>query len=151
MWYSRVSRDISQLPDFINHYESEIPLAKAELKVGGKIESHLARLPGITETRFSELQDIEAVLNYLNIQLRQLRRKHFQKYLENYNRALTSRDAEKYTDGNPEVIDMEILINEVALLRNRYLAIIKGLDSLQWQLSNITKLRAAGLEDALID
>ena len=37
--------------------------------------------------------------------------KQFKKYLENYNRALSSRDAEKYVDGEKDVIDMEKLIN----------------------------------------
>jgi hypothetical protein len=76
-----------------------------------------------------------------------LRRTHFQKYLEHYNRALTSRDAEKYVDGEPEVIDFETIINEVALLRNKWLGIMKGLDSKQWQMSSIVKLRVAGMED----
>jgi hypothetical protein len=34
------------------------------------------------------------------------------------------------------------------LLRNKWLGIIKALDIKQWQLSNIVKLRTAGLEDA---
>jgi len=90
------------------------------------------------------------VLNYLNIQLRKIRRKHFQKYLEAYNRALTSRDAEKYVDGEEEVIDFEYLINEVALLRNRYLGIMKGIDAKQWQLGHIVRLRTAGMEDVTV-
>ena len=93
---------------------------------------------------------IEAVLNYLNIKLRQIRRKHFQKYLEGYARALTSRDAEKYVDGEDEVIDFETLINEVALLRNKYLGIMKGLDTKQWQLGHIVRLRTAGMEDVQV-
>jgi hypothetical protein len=107
-------------------------------------------LPGITEYRFNQLQEIEAVLNFLNIQLRKIRRKHFQKYLENYNRALTSRDAEKYVDGEQEVIDFEVLINEVALVRNRWLGILKGIDTKQWQLGHIVRLRTAGMEDITI-
>lgn len=146
-WYTRVTNDLSQLPDFIAHYETELLEAKKEVKVWGNVEKNIAALPGITEHRFSQLQEIEAVLNYLNIQLRKIRRKHFQKYLEGYNRALTSRDAEKYTDGEDEVIDYETLINEVALLRNRYLSLLKGLDSKQWQLSNLVKLKVAGMED----
>lgn len=146
-WYTRVTNDLSQLPDFLAHYEAELLEAKKEVKVWGNVEKNIAALPGITEHRFSQLQEVEAVLNYLNIQLRKIRRKHFQKYLEGYNRALTSRDAEKYTDGEDEVIDYETLINEVALLRNRYLSLLKGLDSKQWQLSNLVKLKVAGMED----
>ena len=76
--------------------------------------------------------------------------KQFKKYLENYNRALSSRDAEKYVDGEKDVIDMEKLINDFALIRNQWLGITKGLDQKQWQITNIVKLRVAGMEDATI-
>jgi hypothetical protein len=60
---------------------------------------------------------------------------------------LTSRDAEKYAEGEDEVIDMEVLINEVALLRNRWLGIMKALESKNFMLGHIVRLRAAGMED----
>jgi hypothetical protein len=147
MWYSKVVADLSAIPDFITYYERELEEAKRDCKVGGLIEKNITALPGITEHRFNQLQEIEAVLNYLNIQLRKIRRKHFQKYLEGYNRALTSRDAEKYVDGEDEVIDFETLINEVALLRNRYLGILKGMESKNFMLGHVVRLRAAGMED----
>lgn len=149
-WYTKITADLGAIPDFIAHYESELESAKYDCRVGGKVEKNISNLPGITEQRFNQLQEIEAVLNYLNIQLRKLRRKYFQKYLEGYNRALTSRDAEKYVDGEDEVIDFEVLINEVALLRNKWLGIMKGLDSKQWQLGHIVRLRTAGMEDVTV-
>jgi len=147
MWYNRVTADLGTIPDFIAHYERELDQARAEVRLGGLVEKNIKELPGITENRFNQLQEIEAVLNYLNIQLRKIRRKHFQKYLENYARALTSRDAEKYVEGEDEVIDFETIINEVALLRNKYLGILKGLDSKQWMAGHIVRLRSAGMED----
>ena len=147
MWYSKVVADLVNIPDFISHYERELNDAKQDCRVGGLIEKNITALPGITEHRFNQLQEIEAVLNYLNIQLRKIRRKHFQKYLEGYARALTSRDAEKYVDGEDEVIEFETLINEVALLRNRYLGILKGMESKNFMLGHIVRLRAAGMED----
>jgi hypothetical protein len=147
MWYSKVVADLGNLPDFITHYERELTDAKSDCRVGGLIEKNITALPGITEHRFNQLQEIEAVLNYLNIQLRKIRRKHFQKYLEGYARALTSRDAEKYVDGEDEVIEFETLINEVALLRNRYLGILKGMESKNFMLGHVVRLRAAGMED----
>ena len=147
MWYSRVVASLSAIPDFINHYENELAGAKKDCRISGLVEKNITALPGITEFRYNQLQEIEAVLNYLNIQLRKIRRKHFQKYMENYARALTSRDAEKYTDGEDEVIDYETLINEVAYLRNRWLGILKGLDTKQWQMGHVVRLRTAGMED----
>jgi hypothetical protein len=147
MWYSRIVANLGEIPDFIAHYERELDQARAEVRLGGLVERNIKELPGITEHRFNQLQEIEAVLNYLNIQLRKIRRRHFQKYLEGYARALTSRDAEKYVDGEDEVVDFETIINEVALLRNKYLGILKGLDSKQWMSGHIVKLRTAGMED----
>jgi hypothetical protein len=150
MWYSKVVADLGAIPDFIAHYERELEDAKRDCRIGGLVERALKELPGHTEHRFNQLQEIEAVLNYLNIQLRKIRRKHFQKYLESYARALTSRDAEKYADGEDEVVDFETIINEVALLRNRWLGIMKGLETKQWQLGHITRLRTAGMEDITV-
>ena len=79
-----------------------------------------------------------------------VRQKKFKKYLENYARALSSRDVEKYVAGEADVVDFDKIVNEFALLRNRWLGITKGLDQKQWQLTNIVKLRVAGMEDATI-
>jgi hypothetical protein len=149
-WYSRITVNLGEIPDFIQYFEAELEGAKKEVKIYGNVEKNIAAIPGVTEHRFNQLQEVEAVLNYLNIQLRKIRRKHFQKYLEVYNRALTSRDAEKYAEGEDEVIDMEVLINEVALLRNRWLGIMKGLEAKQWQMGHIVRLRTSGMEDITI-
>lgn len=149
-WYTKITSDLGVIPDFITYYEAELIQAKYDCRVGGKVEKNISDLPGVTEHRFNQLQEIEAVLNYLNIQLRKLRRKYFQKYLEGYNRALTSRDAEKYVDGEDEVIDFEVLINEVALLRNKWLGIMKSLESKNFMLGHVVRLRTAGMEDITI-
>ncbi len=149
-WYNRVSKDISQIPDAVAYYEAELQAAKTDTRIAGNIERAAASMPGIVENRFNQLQEIEAILEYLNIELRRLRSQHFRKYLENYQRALSSRDCEKFVEGEADVVDFEKIINDFALLRNKWLGIIKGLDIKQWQLSNIVKLRTAGLEDATL-
>jgi hypothetical protein len=146
-WYAKVSSDIAHLPGCLDHFYLELGQARLEVKIHGSVEKASAALPGIVEHRFNQLQEIEAILEYLNIELRRIRSKAFKKYLENYQRALSSRDCEKYVEGESDVVDMEKVINEFAMLRNQWLGIIKGLDIKQWQLSNIIKLRAAGLED----
>jgi hypothetical protein len=150
MWYSKISKDISFIPDAVAHFETELNNARQDVKIVGNIERASASMPGIVEERFSQLQEIEAILEYLNIELRRLRSQHFRKYLENYQRALSSKDCEKYVDGESDVVDFEKIINEFALLRNKWLGITKALDIKQWQLSNVIKLRTAGMEDATL-
>ena len=147
-WYDKISKDISYIPDAVAHFEQELLSAKIECKIVGNIEKASASMPGIVENRFNQLQEIEAVLEYLNIELRRLRSQHFRKYLENYQRALSSRDCEKFVEGEADVVDFEKIINEFALLRNKWLGVIKALDQKQWHLTNIIKLRVAGMEDA---
>ena len=149
-WYSRVSRDINEIPAAIQYFETELQAAKHEVKLKGNVEKAAAEMPGIVEHRFNQLQEIEAILNYMNIELRRLRSSYFKKYLENYQRALSSRDVEKYVDGEADVVDYEKIINEFALLRNKWLGVLKALDQKQWQITNVVKLRVAGMEDATL-
>ena len=146
-WYAKVSKDIAHLPGCLDYFYKELEEARKEVKIYGNVEKASASLPGIVEHRFNQLQEMEAILEYLNIELRRIRSKAFRKYLENYQRALSSRDCEKYVEGEADVVDMEKIINEFAMLRNQWLGIIKALDQKQWQLTNIIKLRVAGLED----
>ena len=112
MWYSKISKDISSIPDALVYYENELAEAKREVSIKGNVEKASANMPGIVEQRFNQLQELEAILNYMNIELRRLRSSYFKKYLENYQRALSSRDVEKYVDGEPDVVDYEKIINE---------------------------------------
>jgi hypothetical protein len=150
-WYYKITSDLSNISGFIDYYESEMESARKELSLKGKsLEKHAAELPGLVEQRFAQLQEIEAVLEYLNIKLRKERSAEFKKFLEAYNKALSSRDAEKYVDGVQSIVDTTMLINEVALLRNKFLGISKGFEQKSFSSSNIIKLRVAGLDDASV-
>jgi len=147
-WYAKVSQDITSIPDAIAYFEHELLDAKKEVRIVGNIEKSAAAMPGVVEQRYNQLQEIEAILEYLNIELRRLRSQFFKKYLENYQRALSSRDCERYVEGESDVVDFEKIINEFALLRNKWLSITKALDQKQWMITNIVKLRVAGMEDS---
>ena len=149
-WYSEVSKNVEKIPDCIKHFNAELLQAKKECSIWGNLEKASASMPGIVEHRFNQLQQIEAILEYLNIEMRRLRSKTFIKFFEHYNKALSSRDADKYVDGDVDIIDMAKIINDFALLRNQWLGITKGLDQKHWQITNIVKLRVAGMEDATI-
>lgn len=149
-WYSEISRDLTMLPACIDHFYKEMDQAKLEVKLSGILEKQAALLPGVVENRFGQLQEIEAILEYLNIELRKIRSRTFRKFLENYQRALSSRDVEKYVDGEDEIVNMEKLINEFALIRNQWLGLIKALEVKGFQINNIIKLRTSGFDDATI-
>lgn len=149
-WYRKVVADLSCLPDCIEWFEGELIQGRMELKISGSLEKASREMPGIVEYRFNQLQEIEAILEQLNIQLRKIRSAKFRQFTEHYNRALTSRDAEKYVDGDKDVVEWQLLINEFSMVRNKYLGLMKAIDSKQFQINNIVKLRVAGMEDTTL-
>ena len=149
--FNKIVEDMGNIVDAISYFEKELDDAKWECRIKGRLEKLSASLPGLTEYRFNQLQEIEAILEHLNIELRRERSKTFRKYLESYNRTLSSRDAEKFVDSEDSVINLTHLTNQFSLLRNKYLGIMKGLDTKQWQIGHITRLRTAGMEDIVID
>ena len=151
MWYNRVTNDMAELASAMAHFNSELDGSKDESKIRGSIEKNAQELSGIMGYRFGQLQEIEAILKFLNIRYDKMRSDHYRKYNERYNRELSDRSIEKYSDGEQDIVDMSVLINEVALMRNRYLALIKGLEQKSFSISNIIRLRVVGMEDAHLD
>ena len=153
-WYSRVTAnpsDFTPLIDAILYFEAELEEARFETKLKGSLEKASARLPGITAHRFGQLQEVEAILKYLEIRMAEVKGAAFKKYFEHYQKSLSAREAEKYADADAKVIEIALLINQIARVRNQYLAVMKGLDAKNWQISNLTKLKAAGFEDYSVD
>ena len=151
-WYNKVSNDMAHIPDAMDYFETELGDARQhDLQLRGKpLERISAELPGVVELRYNQLQEIEAILEFLNIELRKKRSEKFRHFIEHYQRALSSRDAEKYIDGDPDVVDLSMIVNQFAMLRNQWLGFHKALDSKNFQLNNIVKLRVAGMDDATI-
>lgn len=148
MWFMRVRSDMSVLPDMIDYYNTELEQAQKDTRILGSLEKQNQDLPGQVSYRFNQLQDLESVLKYLNVKYDKMRSDHYRRYLERYNRELSDRSIEKYIDGEPDIVDMLSVINEVALVRNRYLGVMKGFDVKSYSLGNIVRLRIAGMNDA---
>lgn len=147
MWFNKVVEDIGNITDAIDHYSEQVKDAKKEVKLKGNLEKSSAEMPGLIEFRFNQLQDIEAILEHLNIQLRKERARVLRQFMENYNRELSVREAEKWIDGEDSVVHLAELVNEIAFVRNQFLGIMKALETKGFQINNIVKLRCAGMED----
>ena len=118
-WYGQVTSNLGKIAECISFYEEELEKARVECGLTGNIEKNATKIPGIVEHRFNQLQEIEAILEFLNIQLRKIRSIHYKKFLETY-KDLTSRDVEKYNDAEDEVVSMTNTQMSL-LLRNKSL------------------------------
>ena len=83
-WYRQVTADMSNIVSAISHFETEIEQARLECGMKGVLEKQARDMPGIVEQRFNQLQEVEAILEYLNTEMRKIRSKIFRKYLESW-------------------------------------------------------------------
>lgn len=152
-WYNEIAGkdNLSLIPDCIDYYENELKDARKEINEMGSVERQCARIPGIVEYRFNQLQLIEAILEHLNIKYKRKKFEKFKDFFTNYDRKLSTTDAKYYAENQVEVVSIMEIINSFALIRNKYEGIIKALETKQYQLNNIVKLRTAGMEDSEIN
>jgi len=142
---------MAALPMALDYYNAELDAAQIETRITGSLEKNAQDLPGHTTHRFTQLQDVESILKHLNVRYDKKRSELYRKFTEHYNRDLSDRAIEKYLDGEQPLCDMHDIIGEVAHVRNRYLGLMKGLETKNWQISNIIKLRVIGLENSQLD
>lgn len=148
-WYREVSNDLSKLPDALEFYDNQYEKGRKFLSMGNEaITAKSSKMPGFVDQYYCYLQELEALLEFLTVDLKRVKSIEFRKYLENYQKVLSSRDCEKYVDGEPSVISATLLVNECAMVRNKFLSIHKGLDQMSWMIGHITRLKCAGLDDA---
>lgn len=155
-WHGRIvaDGDLALVLDACKFFEAEYYAAVAEVDIerlrGNRLEDVEKRLPGIIGYRYHQLQEIDAILGYLEIRqtaVKGARRRH---YMEHYNRNLTPTTVEKYVEADEDVVAMAILCNHVSLARNRFVALSKQHEYLHFQLGNITRLLVAGVNDAVL-
>jgi hypothetical protein len=145
-----INDNMNSINEMIDYYSSELEFARKEINKTGNIEKISMELPGIIEYRFNQLQTIESVLEHLNIKRKYLFSKKYKEFVEKNSKLLKIKDIEYFINCDTEIMEMDMLINIVSNIRNRYLGIMKGLENKAFQLNNITKLKCQGLEDSYV-
>lgn len=149
-YFQAVKQNDNALPEALEYFNKEYEAARSEVKIAGGLTECVSKISSRYEFRVSQLQEIEAILRHFEIKLSQSKSKLYQKYLENYQRALSSSDIKIYIEGQPEIVAIQQIINEIALVRNKFIGLTKGFETANYQLSNLSKLYAAGVDGVQI-
>ena len=149
-YFQSIKKDETVLPSVLEHFNNEYEDGRQEVSIKGSLTECVSKISSRYEYRVSQLQEIEAILKHFEIKLSQRKSALYQKFLENYNRSLSSTDIKIYIEGQPEVVAIQQVINEIALIRNKYLGLTKGFETANYQLSNLSKLYAVGVDGVQI-
>lgn len=149
-YYQLVKKDEKNLPAVLEYFNNQYEEAKNDIKIKGILIDNISIISSNYEKRFSQLQEIEAILAHFENKMKRLKGSIYQKLMETSQRALSANDIKNYIDGDERVCSLQSILNEIALTRNLYISLSKGFESMNYQLNNLTKLYAAGCEGVII-
>lgn len=151
-WYSIIKADETRLPDALADFEQIFQAGTNELNVAkGELISEVSRqLASKMAYYYTVLQELDAILEHFEGLFEYEKAAVIQHALKTNKHALTYSAVEKLANGDKHIYAIAQLIRDVKLQRNKMFGVVKGLETLQWQLGNITKLRVGGIEDATL-
>lgn len=149
-YFKLIKKDDTKLQEVLEYFEEEYLKGKEEIKLDGILCQNIAELSSFFEHRYSQLQEIDAILNHFNNKLSGIRGFLYRDLLEHSKRQLTSTDIKQYVDSDVKVLAMQSIINEIVLIKNKFISLTKGFECKQYMCNNITKLRCAGLDNIII-
>lgn len=145
-WFGEIKKDENKLPQALDYFMKKYEEFLPKLAIGGSLSREEAELPYLNSICQEDWATLDAIMEHYNIKLRAARSKYYKKYLETYARQLSSNDVKNYVEGEQEIVAFQAIINEINLVKNKFVGLSKGLESKNWQLSNITKIKSLGLD-----
>jgi hypothetical protein len=145
-WYVEVKKDNSKLTNALNNFNDRYNEILPMIKIQGRLSEQEAQLGYLVSVVHGDWSQLVAIHEHFDILLKKTRSDLYKKYLETYARQLSSNDVKNYIDGDNTVMGFQSIINEIVLVQNKYEGLSKGLESKNFQLNNITKIKSMGLD-----
>lgn len=141
---------MGELPAFFDAWKKEVQDAKPIFDIEGERLEKIARdLPHHQVFYAQRALEARAVVKWLEVN----KGRTESRYIKNYNqspRALGVKEQAQYLQGEKEIVELNQLIVEAELCRGQLEEIVEAVKQLGWMVGNITKLRVAEMQDAVI-
>lgn len=141
----------SQLPEVLAQYESELTAVEENLRLKGKLLGE-ANSENPTWLHYYDARRVElsTLVKFFDGQLDKIRGKLFKNLSVTSQKDLSDRAKDKYIDNEPEYLSMLELSLEVKEMCEKYASAVKCYEARGYALKNITDIRVAALENAVI-
>jgi hypothetical protein len=141
----------ANLPAMLEQYERELAEAEQHLAIKGKKLEHANR-ENPTWQHYYDARRIElaTLVKYMEMQVARVRGKLFKSYSEHNQRDFSDKAKNQMIDNEPAYLNVYELYLEVEEMYKKYQAVVDAFTSRGYALNNITKIRVAALEDAMV-
>lgn len=137
-----------QLPKIFENYEKHVKEAEPLFSLDGmRLELIARNLPQHQTFYAHRANEMKQVVKWLENYKAKLEARFTKNYSQGQ-RALGTREATVYINGEKDIVELNQLIIEASLLYSQLDEIVEGFKQMGWMLGNITKLRVAELHEA---
>lgn len=139
-----------QLPPIFERAEADIRNAEPLFKIDGQLLEVLARNLPMHQAHFDQkAQEMKQLMKWLENYKSKLEAIHFKNYARGQ-RALSATDQRILMGGEKDIVEVNQLIIEAAMLYAKFEAITDAFRQMGWSLGNIVKLRIAEMHQVII-
>lgn len=139
-----------QLPPILEKWEREISKAAALFELEGRRLEEIARVLPQHQAYYSMLtQESKQLVKWLENYKSKLEARAT-KNINSGSRAVGTREAAIYINGEKDIVEINQLIIEAALVHQKFDCIVDAFQQMGWMVGNITKLRVASLNDVVL-
>lgn len=143
-----ISKDITKVLIYLEQYITALEEIEPFFELEGrKIVEICENVPKKTAIFKHYSSELKAVINLIVLKQSEFEGKKWRSYNEGYSRQLSAKDIQNYIKGEKDYNDFSEFILEVQLVKDKIDDVIEALNVMHWQMSNITKLHIASLED----
>lgn len=148
---SPIAADTFKVIDYIEGYEKQITAIEPFFTLEGR------KLVEICQNLPKEMYNFKRMAGELKSmhELIELRRdehegKKYKALNESNHRSLGAKDIQQYIKGDKEYVDLSELMLEISFLRQKVASVLEAMDIMHWQMSNVTKLHVASIEQTVL-
>lgn len=143
--------NLSAIVDLLPKYEKLLSAAEKVFNLDGlRLEQVAKSVPQYQYSYDAAYQELKALDEWLNGIKEKRMAKLWKKYLESYQRSLSTRDIQAYIGGEKDIVEINQIITEIALLKNQMLSVVDSIKNMGWMVGHITKLRVAEMQEAIL-
>jgi hypothetical protein len=142
---------LSEILPILEKYDTKCKAAETIFQLEGrKLEEIMRTIPHYQASYDQSFQELKGIEEWLNVMKDKNVGKKWKKYTESYSRQLTTKDIQAYIAAEKEIVEYNQLLVEVTHLKNSCESIVEAIKQMGWMMSNVTKLRIAEMQDAVL-
>lgn len=151
-WFRDVQANLDAIPEALDWYLAQLEPAHQEIDIAGTLMKANQNQPGLVAYYDAMHTDLDMILEFVERKHKIMRASKIRELADDppTNTKLSAADVKLLAETDAEVVCLEQLAQEIRYVYKQFSSLMKALEQRGYTLNNITKIRIAGLEEAIV-